>query len=154
MLKGLKKELKNTPKEVLKKELEEIAEKYKDGVLATDLIKSFKQDIMLKGKLKEEFESFYNKITDKDLTHPRLEVFYNMHFNLQKGVYEAFFKSKDYRIEIVFGIDLKTSEFDGYDWSILKIQKDLTVKELYGGWNEFEVEAFEEAINKLNEILN
>lgn len=104
---------------------------------------------MLKGKLKDEFEKWLNE-SDIQWNH---RYFKDLPFEMQKGVYEAFLKYKDYRIEIVFGIDLKTSEFDGYDWSILKIQKDLTVKELYSGWNEFEVEAFQEAINKLNEIL-
>lgn len=111
---------------------------------------------MLKGKLKDEFEKWYAKEFAKvnKLSDIAFDNFYNSKIEHQKGVIEAFLKYKDYRIEIVFGIDLKTSEFDGYDWSILKIQKDLTVKELYSGWNEFENEAFEEAINKLNEILN
>lgn len=111
---------------------------------------------MLKGRLKKEFFEWTQNKLEEDNNwgyHFCITSFEKIPFEMQKGVYEAFLKYKDYRIEIVFGIDLKTSEFDGYDWSILKIQKNLTVKELYSGWNEFENEVFQEAINKLNEIL-
>lgn len=111
---------------------------------------------MLKGKLKKEFEEWYVKEFAKvdKLSDIAFDNFYNSKIEHQKGVIEAFLKYKDLRVEIVLGIDLKTGEFDGYDWAILKINKNLTVKELYSGWNEFEVEAFEEGINQLNEILN
>lgn len=113
---------------------------------------------MLKGKLKDEFDMFYEDYLCKnlkeynDLYWHLLECFDSLPFEFQKGVFEAFFKSIDYRIKVDIGVNLKNGEVDGYDWFIFKIE-DMGKNMIWMGFNEYEEEAFKEAINKLNEIL-
>jgi hypothetical protein len=107
---------------------------------------------MLSGKNERRFlRWFFTPEADTKISYSE---FIKLPPEMQKGVYEKYFKSEDYYIEINLEIDLKTSEFDGYDWSILKINKDLTVTKLYSGWNEFELEAFTEAVKQLDKLIN
>lgn len=106
---------------------------------------------LFSGKNLEQFENWYKK--QKGL--PNIMWFKITDHRIQLGVFKSYInKATDYYIEVVMGINLKSNEFDGYDWRIVKIQKDNTVKELYSGWNEFEEEAYTEAFKKFDILIN
>lgn len=117
---------------------------------------------MLSGKNKEKFEKWletqrYGITHDVGERQPNIvdlaNEFKKLPLEMQKGVYEKYFKSINYRIEISIGVNWKTDKLDGYDFRIYKLKENIAY-ELYVGCNAFELKAFSEAVKQLDKLIN
>jgi len=107
---------------------------------------------MLSGKNKQRFEAWYREnIRYKEKQELCVNAFYDLCLELQKGVYEKYFDSLGYSIEIMTTRNRKTEiisyEVDIYDNYMAQIEV-LYIK------YKTRLEAFKEAVKQLDKLIN
>ena len=105
---------------------------------------------MLTDKNKEQFEKWYKENISIDLNQKLGELaFYNIAFEMQIGVYLAYYDSLDYAID-VYQEPMHEIESIYYGYEILNNYRTIFSREDYKSRNE----AYKEAFKKANSIVN